>query len=108
MSLETPVSEHRRGREARRVARAKRGAVAAPYLVRALPLTEVLSAEGLEIIERNAETLLQEDRHRIPRLTSTQRVNHLRIRRSSVSGISLVFCSRMRRGTSSCQSDITP
>ena len=60
MSTETPVSEPRRGREARRAARAKRGAVSAPYLIRALPLTEVLSEEGLAIIERNAETLLQE------------------------------------------------
>ena len=60
MSSETPTQETRRGREARRAARAKRGAVSAPFITRALPLTEVLSEEGLAIIERNAETLLQE------------------------------------------------
>ncbi len=60
MSVEAPPSEPRRGREARRAARAQRSTVSAPYIVRALPLTEILSQEGLEIIERNAETLLQE------------------------------------------------
>ena len=31
-----------------------------PYITRKIPLTEMLSEEGLEIIERNADTLLQE------------------------------------------------
>ncbi len=52
--------EGRRGREARRVARAQRGALSIPYITRNIPLTEVLTSEGLEIIERNAETILQE------------------------------------------------
>ncbi|GGH29064.1 trimethylamine methyltransferase [Alsobacter metallidurans] len=52
--------EARRGREARRAARAQRSAASIPYISRNLPLTDVLSAEGLEIIERNAETILQE------------------------------------------------
>jgi len=52
--------EPRRGREARRSARAQRGVASIPYITRAIPLTEMLSEEGLEIIERNAETLLQE------------------------------------------------
>jgi trimethylamine---corrinoid protein Co-methyltransferase len=55
----TPV-EGRRGREARRAARMKRGGVSVPYIARAVPLYEVLSEEGLALIEANAETLLQE------------------------------------------------
>jgi trimethylamine--corrinoid protein Co-methyltransferase len=43
-----------------RAARAQRSAASIPYISRNIPLTDVLSAEGLEIIERNAETILQE------------------------------------------------
>ncbi|MBV9741584.1 MAG: trimethylamine methyltransferase family protein, partial [Hyphomicrobiales bacterium] len=50
----------RRGREARRTARAQRAALSVPYITRAIPLTEVLSEEGLALIEHNAETLLEE------------------------------------------------
>lgn len=50
----------RRGRDARRAARAKAGAASIPYITRNLPLTEVLSEEGLATIEYNAETLLDE------------------------------------------------
>jgi trimethylamine--corrinoid protein Co-methyltransferase len=50
----------RRGREARRAARAERTALAAPFLTRNLPLVEALSAEGLELIEANADRLLEE------------------------------------------------
>lgn len=57
---ESGTREHRRGREARRAARSARGAVTIPYITRNLPLTEVLSDEGLALIEQNAETLLQE------------------------------------------------
>jgi trimethylamine--corrinoid protein Co-methyltransferase len=52
--------EPRRGREARRSARAHRSHASVPYITRNIPLTEILSEEGLETIERNAETLLQE------------------------------------------------
>ncbi len=52
--------EPRRGREARRTARAQRSAVSIPYITRAIPLTEILSLEGLETIEHNSETLLEE------------------------------------------------
>ena len=55
-----PAHEPRRGREARRSARAQRGIAHIPYIKRAIPLTEMLSEEGLAIIERNADTLLQE------------------------------------------------
>ena len=62
MSTITPpeIHEPRRGREARRSARAQRGVASIPYITRAIPLTEMLSEEGLAIIERNADTLLQE------------------------------------------------
>lgn len=52
--------EGRRGREARRAARSARSGASVPYITRNLPVTEVLSEEGLEIIEHNAETLLAE------------------------------------------------
>ena len=52
--------EPRRGREARRTARAQRSLASVPYITRKIPLTELVSEEGLETIERNAETLLQE------------------------------------------------
>jgi trimethylamine--corrinoid protein Co-methyltransferase len=58
----TPPAAHegRRGREARRAARSQRGAASIPYITRNIPLTEMLNEEGLALIERNAETLLQE------------------------------------------------
>ncbi len=56
----TASREPRRGREARRAARAQRSHELLPYITRKIPLTEMLSEEGLQIIERNAETLLQE------------------------------------------------
>ena len=52
--------EPRRGREARRAARAQRGFASIPYITRAIPTTEILGEEGLALIERNADTLLQE------------------------------------------------
>ena len=50
----------RRGRDARRTARLQSRAVSAPYIVRKIPLTNILDEEGLAIIERNAETILEE------------------------------------------------
>ncbi len=52
--------EPRRGREARRSARAQRSLASIPYITRKIPLTEMVSEEGLQTIERNAETLLEE------------------------------------------------
>ena len=52
--------EPRRGREARRAARAQRGFASIPYITRAIPTTEILGEEGLALIERNADSLLQE------------------------------------------------
>ncbi|WP_052665961.1 trimethylamine methyltransferase family protein [Nitriliruptor alkaliphilus] len=49
------------GREARRAGRAARAAAAhTPYLTRTLRPYEVLSEEGLELIEHNADTILEE------------------------------------------------
>ena len=55
-----PTREARRGREARRSARAQRSHVSVPYITRNIPLTEILSEEGLALIEHNADTLLEE------------------------------------------------
>jgi trimethylamine--corrinoid protein Co-methyltransferase len=57
---ETGGRDGRRGRDARRAARATRGAASIPYITRNLPVTEVLSEEGLALIEANAERLLEE------------------------------------------------
>ena len=48
------------GREVRRAAREKQKAVKLPYIRRKLPVTELLSLEAMEIIEANAETILEE------------------------------------------------
>lgn len=48
------------GRESRVAARAHPARTIVPYLTRKLPPYEVLSEEGLETIEQNAETILEE------------------------------------------------
>ena len=48
------------GREARRAARAEARPAAVPYVTRRVPVYDVMSAEGLELIEHNAETILEE------------------------------------------------
>ncbi len=51
----------RRGRSARRQARAKpKPQIAVSYIKRQIPLTEFLSEESLTIIEANSDTLLEE------------------------------------------------
>ncbi len=47
----------RGGSEARRELRGRPSVSQLPYITRRFPVTEVLSAEGLEIIENNAETI---------------------------------------------------
>jgi len=47
-------------RESRRIARAKLQAGKLPYIRRRLPIVDLLSTEAIEIIERNAETILEE------------------------------------------------
>jgi trimethylamine---corrinoid protein Co-methyltransferase len=64
--MTTEEAEHaapgqaRRGRSARQAARLARAMETVPFLTRKLPPVEVLSVEGLEAIEHNADTLLQE------------------------------------------------
>jgi trimethylamine--corrinoid protein Co-methyltransferase len=48
------------GRTARREARSRTTLVHLPQIMRRFPVTEVMSEEGLEIIEANAETILEE------------------------------------------------
>ena len=48
------------GREARRAARAAARPDIVPYVTRRVPVYDVMSAEGLELIEHNAETILEE------------------------------------------------
>ncbi len=50
----------RRGAAARRAERTKRELHQLPFIIRRMPTTEVMTAEGLEIIENNAETILEE------------------------------------------------
>ena len=48
------------GRAARRVARAEARPAVTPYVTRRVPVYDVLGAEGIELIEHNAETILEE------------------------------------------------
>ena len=48
------------GREAKRAARAARSSVFVPYITRKIPYYEVLDEEGLALIERNCDTILEE------------------------------------------------
>ena len=48
------------GREARRAARAEARPAVVPYVTRRVPVYDVMSTEGLELIEHNAETILEE------------------------------------------------
>ena len=57
---ETEHRTVRRGRTARQASRLARPMESLPYLTRTLPPVEVVSAEGLEPIEHNADTLLEE------------------------------------------------
>ena len=50
----------RRGRSARQAERLARGLESVPYLTRQLDPVQVISTEGLETIEHNADTLLEE------------------------------------------------
>ncbi|MGB7739369.1 MAG: trimethylamine methyltransferase family protein, partial [Steroidobacteraceae bacterium] len=55
---------HRTGRtsnrETRRAARTHRAAEKLPYIRRRIPAVELLNSEAIEIIEANAETILEE------------------------------------------------
>src|SRR5258706_11950874 len=62
MNADATATHHRRagGREAKRAARLARGAVWVPYITRKIPYYELLDEEGLALIERNADTILEE------------------------------------------------
>ena len=60
LPTEAAPREARRGRDARRAARSARSALSIPYITRGIAPFDILSEEGLSIIEANAETLLQE------------------------------------------------
>ncbi len=48
------------GREAKRAARSARSGISVPYIERKVPYYEVLTEEGLAILEHNADTILEE------------------------------------------------
>jgi trimethylamine--corrinoid protein Co-methyltransferase len=48
------------GREAKRAARLARSSASVPYITRKIPYYEVLDEEGLALIERNADTILEQ------------------------------------------------
>jgi trimethylamine--corrinoid protein Co-methyltransferase len=48
------------GREAKREARLRRATTTIPFITRKIPYYEVLGEEGLALLERNADTILQE------------------------------------------------
>src|SRR6266446_4996714 len=58
----TQTSHARRpsGRDAKRAARAARAGASIPYITRKIPYYEVLSEEGLALMEHNADTILEE------------------------------------------------
>src|SRR5450759_3226838 len=59
---QTQTSHARRpsGRDAKRASRAARAASSIPYITRNIPYYEVLSEEGLALLEANADTILEE------------------------------------------------
>ncbi len=59
-ALKSSAQGVRRGRAARIAERAGRTETRAPYITRRIPLTELCSVEGLEILEANADTILEE------------------------------------------------
>ena len=48
------------GRDAKRAARTARGHASVPYITRRIPCYEVLDSEGLELLEHNADTILEQ------------------------------------------------
>ena len=50
----------RGGREGRRAEASAASAPSAPYITRKIPYFEVLDEEGLQLIESNADTILEE------------------------------------------------
>ena len=59
-TVPAPSREGRRGRDARRTQRLQSRSASIPFITRKVPTTEILSEEGLVLIESNAERLLEE------------------------------------------------
>src|SRR5271166_1857601 len=62
-SSDAPPASHARrpsGRDAKRASRAARAASSIPYITRKIPYYEVLTEEGLALMEHNADTILEE------------------------------------------------
>ena len=59
---QAPTTHARRpsGRDAKRASRAARASSSIPYITRKIPYYEVLSEEGLTLMEQNADTILEE------------------------------------------------
>jgi trimethylamine---corrinoid protein Co-methyltransferase len=57
---EAPRARRPSGRDAKRAARTARAAASVPYITRKIPYYEVLGDEGLSLLERNADTILEE------------------------------------------------
>ena len=60
IQAEAPRARRPSGRDAKRAARTARAAASVPYITRKIPYYEVLGEEGLELLERNADTILEE------------------------------------------------
>ncbi|HEX8758102.1 MAG TPA: trimethylamine methyltransferase family protein [Steroidobacteraceae bacterium] len=58
--VQTPRSRRPSGRDAKRAARTARSHASVPYITRRIPYYEVLGTEGLELLEHNADTILEE------------------------------------------------
>src|ERR1700723_4508500 len=59
-STQTGHARRPSGRDAKRAARAARAGSSIPYITRKIPYYEVLNEEGLALMERNADTILEE------------------------------------------------
>src|SRR6201981_3975504 len=55
-----PRARRPSGRDAKIAARPARGHAFVPYITRNIPYYEVLGSEGLELLEHNADTILEE------------------------------------------------
>ena len=56
----TQPSRRPSGRDAKRAARTARASSFVPYITRKIPYYEILTAEGLDLLEHNADTILEE------------------------------------------------
>jgi trimethylamine--corrinoid protein Co-methyltransferase len=59
-STQTSHARRPSGRDAKRAARTARAASSIPYITRKIPYYEVLTEEGLSLMEHNADTILEE------------------------------------------------